>query len=400
MSTDGVARRRHLACVLRLSWAIPLSRARLPLLATPHPSTPNIYVAAALSLRNDLSSKFQILQTSVCSFPLQASAIPTMEPLSTQTSIRPTSTTHDQIDTSLTPSVPSDQPATLVPPTPLHAPLSPPLSPIFPLSNAKVSHYTKPATLPRFPRHPCPTPHYTLSLLSSEHEAQRLFGASFTLRSPTTGELLGPFALLSYTDAWIPKYCRYIHSVVSTPVFTLRERELIVLAVAGVTRAGYVVSSHRGVARAAGLGGGDVQCALEGGAWTEMQGLSGREMTVYRVASEMAGNWGRVGENTWRAVVVEDRAKARGEEGGLEGEVREETGGDMANGEHDCEDSENDKQFGADAEAGGGEKPQRLTRSELATLAQVLASIMFVSVLVNCADIEGPQSDADIVQQP
>ncbi|KAJ4986380.1 hypothetical protein SVAN01_08072 [Stagonosporopsis vannaccii] len=321
-----------------------------------------------------------------------------MERLSAQTSVSSAATAGDRADAFSTPSAPSDQMD-----KPPRAPLSPPLSPIFPLPNAKVSHYTKPAIPPRFPRHPCPTPHYTLSLLSSEHEAQRLFGPSFTLRSPVTGELLGPFALLSYTDAWIPKYCRYIHSVVSTPVFTLRERELIVLAVAGVTCAEYVVDSHREVAIAAGLRGETVQCALEGATWMEIIGLNGREKNVYRVASEMAGNWGRLGEETWRAVVAEDKAKTRREEGWLEGEVAEDVG---AEGDHNGEDVpadiENDKPSIASArsEEENERKPQRLTREELATLAQVLASTMFVSVLVNCADVEAPQSETDIVQQP
>lgn len=122
-----------------------------------------------------------------------------------------------------------------------HAPISPPASPHL-HDRPTVHHYQKPTKQPRFPRKPCPSAHYTLSLLSSEHEAQRLFGKSFTLRSPTTGELLGPFALLSYTDAWIPRYCAYIHrAVLTTTLFTSRERELIVLAVAGVTQAEYVV---------------------------------------------------------------------------------------------------------------------------------------------------------------
>ncbi|KAH6625644.1 hypothetical protein C7974DRAFT_414144 [Boeremia exigua] len=273
------------------------------------------------------------------------------------------------------------------------APLSPPASPTFPLANATVSRYTAPTNPPRFPRHPCPTSHYTLSLLSSEHEAQRLFGPAFTLRSPTTGELLGPFALLSYTDAWIPKYCRYIHSVVSTPVFTLRERELVILAVAGVSQAEYVVGVHRRVAREVGLREGVVEGALAGvemgDEWMGMLGLSAREKNVWRIAREMAQGWGRVSEKTWGAVVVKDELKGRGVEGWLDME------GDGEDVKTAVEDGE--KKMG---DGSVGEKPDRLTREEVATLAQVLASTMFVSVLANCADVKAPKDAGDIIQQP
>lgn len=296
-----------------------------------------------------------------------------------------------------------------------NAPLSPPASPTFaapkfPPRDAKVSHYTRPAIQPRFPRHPCPTSHYTLSLLSSEHEAQRLFGKSFTLRSPITGELLGPFALLSYTDGWIKQYCNYIHKVVSTPVFTLRERELIVLAVASVTRADYVMYAHRRIAQSVGLEETTIEGALTGYSWMEMLDLSAREKNVYRLASEMAGNWGRVSDATWQAVVMKDKPKARGQEGWLEKEVVQDDV-IMANGV-DADDAVGGPESGVNGGGQSGigeqkkdskkekEKPQWLTREEIATLAQVLASTMFVSVLVNCADVEVPRSDGEVVQQP
>ena len=251
-----------------------------------------------------------------------------------------------------------------------YAPISPPASPHL-KDRATVYHYQKPTKQPRFPRNPCPSAHYTLSLLSSEHEAQRLFGKSFTLRSPITGELLGPFALLSYTDAWIPRYCAYIHrAVLTTTLFNSRERELIVLAVAGATRAEYVVYAHRRIARAVGLDAEQIEAALEGRAWTDMLDLSVREKNIYRLASEMAASWGRVADATWQAVVVKDKPKAKAQEGWLEKE-------DV------WEDIEVD---GQPVEVDEG----RLTREEVATLAQVLASTMFVSVLVNCADVEVP----------
>lgn len=247
--------------------------------------------------------------------------------------------------------------------------------PKFPLPDAKVNNYKKPTKTPRFPRHPCPTANYTLSLLSAEHQAQRLFGQSFRLRNPITGELLGPFAVLSYTDGWIPRYCNYIHSILSSSLFTLRERELIVLAVASVTRAEYVMHAHCRIAASVGLRDEAIEAALSRYGWMDMVDLSPREKNVYRIASEMAGNWGRVSDDTWAAVVVKDKPKAKGQEGWLERE--------FVDVEKVIEDA----------------CEERLQRGEVAILAQVLASTMFVSVLVNCADLDiGAQED--VSRQP
>lgn len=283
--------------------------------------------------------------------------------------------------TSPSPTTNIDPTSTISLPVPAdHVPLSPPASPTFaapklPLPDAKVNNYKRPAKTPRFPRHPCPTANYTLSLLRSQHQAQRLFGESFTLRNPLTGELLGPFAALSYTDGWIPQYCNYIHSIISSPVFTLRERELIVLAVASVTRAEYVMYAHRRIAASVGLDSETIEGALARYLWTDMMDLTPRETNVYRIASEMAGNWGRVSDDTWAAVVVKDQPKARGQEGWLEREFVDVDAEPVETGD------------------------EGLTRGEIATLAQVLASTMFVSVLVNCADLD-IGTEEEIVGQP
>ena len=256
------------------------------------------------------------------------------------------------------------------------APPSPPQSPLFPLPSAEALSpaNAKPSPAPpRFPPDPCPTAHHTLSLLSSEHTAQRLFGPSFTLRCPSTGALLGPFALLSYTDAWIPAYCRYIHNTLATPLFTLRERDIIVLAAAGVTQAHFLVQSYRKNAGEAGFCKETIECVLSREAWQRIPGLSARERNVYRLASEMAGSWGRVGEETWRAVVVRDEPKRRGQEGWLEPEPEPEP---------------EPKLYEQEGKEGG--QRERLTKKEVATLAQVLASALFMSVLVNCAEAAVP----------
>ncbi|KAJ4369504.1 hypothetical protein N0V86_009339 [Didymella sp. IMI 355093] len=260
-------------------------------------------------------------------------------------------------------------------------PLSPPASPTFvapkfPLRDAKVSNYKKPSKTPRFPRHPCPTANYNLSLLSAEHQAQRLFGQSFALRNPKTGELLGPFAVLSYTDGWISRYCNYIHSILSSSIFTLRERELIVLAVASVTRAEYIMHAHRRIAASVGLDDETIEGALVRYSWMDMMNLSPREKNVYRIASEMAENWGCVSDETWAAVVVKDKPKAKGQEGWLEREFID---------------------VGAEIVEACGE---RLQRGEVATLAQMLAGTMFVSVLVNCADLDLGVEEEEVVRQP
>lgn len=173
-------------------------------------------------------------------------------------------------------------------------------------------------------------------------------------------------------------YCAYIHRVVSTPLFSERERQLIVLAVAGVTGAEYVQEEHRRIARAAGLEMEAVEGALAGERVGE---LSKKEETVYGLALEMAENWGRVSDETWRNVVVKDKPKVKGQEGFLECE-------DVA-----WEDIEVD---GRVLESDEG----RLSREEVAMLAQVVASSMFVSVLVNCADVEVPQATREGVEQP
>ncbi|KAG9199088.1 hypothetical protein G6514_009104 [Epicoccum nigrum] len=249
------------------------------------------------------------------------------------------------------------------------APRSPPESPLTP---------TNPSP-PRFPPHPYPTAHHTLSLLSSEHTAQRLFGPAFTLRSPATGALLGPFALLAYTDACIPAYCRYIHGLLATPLFTPRERHLIILAAAGLTRAQFVAQRYRQDAGTAGLSDEIVERVLSGEAAAPVPRLTARERNVYALARELAGSWGRVRDETWRSAVVQDKPRRRAQEGWLEPEP-----------EHEPEQYE-DKDEEKEEKEGGSE---RLTREEVATLAQVLASALFVSVLVNCAE------GGEAVQQP
>jgi hypothetical protein len=115
---------------------------------------------------------------------------------------------------------------------------------------------------------------------------------------------------------------------------------------------------------------------VRGEKWIRIPGLSARERNLYRLASEMAGNWGRVGDETWRAVVVKDKRKQRGHEGWLEPEP------------------ELEPELYEEKEEEGGGEGERLTREEVATLAQVLASALFVSVLVNCAE------GGEIVLQP
>ena len=113
---------------------------------------------------------------------------------------------------------------------------------------------------------------------------------------------------------------------------------------------------------------------MSGEEWRRVPGLSARERIVYRLASEMAGGWGRVGEETWGAVVVKDAPRGRGLGGWLEPEL--ESVSEVYEGELGGEKGE------GRGESGG----ERLTREEVATLAQVLASALFVGVLVNCAE--------------
>lgn len=154
------------------------------------------------------------------------------------------------------------------------------------------------------------------------------------------------------------------------------------LSVASVTKAEHVVYVHRQIAGSVGLSGSVVEGVLGGARFADMLDLTKRERKVYRLASEMAGNWGRVSDATWRDVVVKDEPKGKGQEGWLEK-------GDV------CENNEVD---GKPVEMEDGDEG-RLTREEVATLAQVLASTMFVSVLVNCANVEVPNEGGQ-AQQP
>ncbi|KAJ4325354.1 hypothetical protein N0V94_000696 [Neodidymelliopsis sp. IMI 364377] len=242
-------------------------------------------------------------------------------------------------------------------------PESPPTSP-----DSELHNYTALPQTPRFPRNPCPSAHHTLSLISSESSAQRLFGTSFTLRSPKTGEPFGPFTLLAYTDTLLYSYCAYIHKVLSTPLFTVRERELAVLAVASITQAQYVRAAHRRIARSAGLSDYAVEAALSGEELGHMLELSKRERSIYKLAAEMSRGWGRVSDETWRAVVEKEKPRSKGQEGWLE---REDEGWEDIDGD-------------GDKVVEG--KEGKLTREEVAMLTQVVASAMFMSVLVNCAD--------------
>lgn len=199
-----------------------------------------------------------------------------------------------------------------------------------------------------------------------------------------------------------PKYCRYIHSILSTSVFSVRERELIVLAAASVTQAEYVTCVHRRLATSVGLSAETVNSVLAGEVCNEFLDLNSREKNVYRMAREMARYWGRVKEETWEAVLIQDEPKPRRQDGWLETEPDAEIGrenefrrviGAAANGS--CK-------AGVDvAEQMDSSCPDRnsdrLSRGEIATLAQVLASTMFVSVLVNCAETQVPQSEPEVV---
>jgi hypothetical protein len=142
----------------------------------------------------------------------------------------------------------------------------------------------------------------------------------------------------------------------------------------------FVVQRYRQDAGTAGLSDETVERVLSGEAAAQVPRLTARERNVYALARELAGSWGRVRDETWRSVVVQDKPRRRAQEGWLEPEPEPEP--------EKCEDKDEEKE---ESPGGGSE---RLTREEVATLAQVLASALFVSVLVNCAE------GGEAVQQP
>ncbi|KAF2793460.1 hypothetical protein K505DRAFT_325478 [Melanomma pulvis-pyrius CBS 109.77] len=178
----------------------------------------------------------------------------------------------------------------------------------------------------------------TQKAAASEAEAlvRKTFGSSFKLHSPNDA-LLGPFGILMYTpNAFVP-YVQHLYAVLSTPLFSPRERELATLAVCAVTRAQYVDYAHKRIAISVGLTPEQVDAAATGKA----EGLElERERVVYELSLEMARSFGRVEDGRWEV----------------------------------------------------GERI--LGRESMAALVQIVAAYMYTSLLVNLAEVEVPADGA------
>lgn len=99
-----------------------------------------------------------------------------------------------------------------------------------------------------------------------------------------------------YTPNTFVPYVQHLYAVLSTPLFSPRERELATLAVCAVTRAQYVDYAHKRIAISVGLTPEQVEAAVAGNA----EGLEvERERVVYELSLEMARSFGRVEDERW-----------------------------------------------------------------------------------------------------
>lgn len=144
--------------------------------------------------------------------------------------------------------------------------------------------------------------------------------------------------MLMYTPNTLTPYLQHNASVLLKSQLSVRERELATLSVVSVTKAEYVRYAHMKIGVAVGLSQEQVEGAVSG---KEDLGLEEREKVVYDLALEMGRSYGRLSDKSW-----ERGRKALGREG-------------------------------------------------MAALSQVVASYLHSSVLVNLAEVQTPEDDAE-----
>ena len=148
------------------------------------------------------------------------------------------------------------------------------------------------------------------------------------------GSPKGPFPPLLYTPSTFVPYLKVSRDMLTYPTFVPKQRELAVLATAGVTQAQYIVYAHKHIGMSLGWSQEQVDDAAAGEA---PKGLEEKDTLIYDLSLEMARNFGR----------LEDRSWERGE-----------------------------KELGKEA---------------MAALSQIVGSIMLSSCLVNITDAEVPK---------
>ncbi|KAF2109881.1 hypothetical protein BDV96DRAFT_651451 [Lophiotrema nucula] len=188
---------------------------------------------------------------------------------------------------------------------------------------------------PRFPYTPSSDADSEEARMTAEAERVVLeaYGPTFKFLDDD-GAPKGPFPPLLYTPSLFVTYLKLSHANLTYKSFVARQRELAVLATAGVTQAQYILYAHKRIGVSTGLSQEQVDDAAAGRA---PKGLEGKDAAIYDLSLEMAKNFGR----------LEDRSWERGE-----------------------------KELGKEA---------------IAALSQIVGSIMLSSCLVNIADAEPPQ---------
>ncbi|KOC08604.1 hypothetical protein AFLA70_686g000371 [Aspergillus flavus AF70] len=100
-----------------------------------------------------------------------------------------------------------------------------------------------------------------------------------------SGTTLGPYAALPYTDDLVKPWFTLAFAITRQERFTLKERELAVLAVMTEYDAPYVLYAHSEIALAAGLSREQIQQAVDG---MVPDGLDEQEAMVYSLALKLA----------------------------------------------------------------------------------------------------------------
>jgi alkylhydroperoxidase/carboxymuconolactone decarboxylase family protein YurZ len=132
-------------------------------------------------------------------------------------------------------------------------------------------------------------------IVEAERVVLEAFGPTIKLRDED-GSLLGPFAPLMYTPENIVPYLKHAAACVGTKHLTLRERELVTLAVGSVARADYVLYAHKHIAISIGLSPEQADSAASGTTPTD---LNESETLLFAMGLEMAKGYGKVSEKCW-----------------------------------------------------------------------------------------------------
>jgi 4-carboxymuconolactone decarboxylase len=149
-------------------------------------------------------------------------------------------------------------------------------------------------------RFPTPSPQdLNPSQLTVTRDATALvretFGTNFELHD-SQGELLGPFAPLTYTPTTFIPWLQYGHSVVTMPQVSARERELATLAVCSTTHAEFILYAHKRISLSLGLSKKQVEAAAEG---KMPQSLNEQESVVYEIGLGIARGLGKLESEQW-----------------------------------------------------------------------------------------------------